>query len=72
MTPEDFTKFLTGFMSLASEYSNDGSLHYVFIDWKHLSEMLAAGDIAYSELKNIVVGASQMPEWVASTVHSMS
>lgn len=55
MTPHGFTHFLTNFMLLAAEYSNDGSIHYVFIDWKHLSEMLAAGAIAYGELKNIVV-----------------
>jgi DNA modification methylase len=55
MTRPQFTDFLTGFMSLAAKYSDDGSIHYVFIDWKHLVEMLAAGEIAYSELKNVVV-----------------
>jgi len=35
--------------------SEDGSIHYVCIDWRHLTEMLAAGSEVYSELKNVVV-----------------
>ncbi|HST35953.1 MAG TPA: site-specific DNA-methyltransferase, partial [Allosphingosinicella sp.] len=32
-----------------------GSIHFHCIDWRHLSEMLAAGEVGYSELKNLCV-----------------
>jgi DNA modification methylase len=57
MSPEEFTKFLTDCLSLASQYSTAGSIHYVCMDWRHLGEMLAAGKQVYSELKNFVVWA---------------
>ena len=42
-------------MGLALRYSDDGSIHYVCMDWRHLEEMLQAGNQIYSELKNLVV-----------------
>jgi DNA modification methylase len=57
MSPAQFTDFLTRWMRLAARYSEDGSIHYVCIDWRHLAEMLAAGNEVYSELKNVVVWA---------------
>jgi DNA modification methylase len=44
-------------MKLAARFSIDGSIHYVCIDWRHLGEMLTAGNEVYSELKNVVVWA---------------
>jgi hypothetical protein len=32
-----------------------GSLHYVFMDWRHMNEVLAAGKQAYEELKAVCV-----------------
>jgi DNA modification methylase len=57
MSPAQFIDFLTKWMRLAARYSEDGSIHYVCIDWRHLAEMLAAGNEVYSELKNVVVWA---------------
>ena len=36
-------------------YSTDGSIHYVCMDWRHIAELQAAGEQAYSELKNLIV-----------------
>ncbi len=36
-------------------FSVSGSLHFLFMDWKHVGEINAAGRRAYSELKNICV-----------------
>src|SRR5262249_38360962 len=44
MRPREFTRFLVQSLSLAAKYSTDGSIHYVFMDWRHLAEMLTAGE----------------------------
>ena len=38
-------------------HSVDGSIHFICMDWRHMDEMLAAGDGVYSELKNLIVWA---------------
>ncbi len=55
MSPAQFTRFLCSSLSLAARHSADGAIHFVFIDWRHIGELLAAGTVAYSELKNVVV-----------------
>jgi len=55
MSKAAFTDFLTRALSLLGRYSAQGSLHFVCIDWRHLEELLAAGQTAYSELKNLCV-----------------
>jgi DNA modification methylase len=57
MSSAQFIDFLTKWMRLAARFSENGSIHYVCIDWRHLTEMLAAGNEVYSELKNVVVWA---------------
>ena len=55
MTPKEFETFLaTAFGHLVSN-SVDGSLHFVCMDWRHMGELLAAGQIPYTELKNLCV-----------------
>lgn len=55
MTKDAFTGFLaTAFRHLAT-HSTDGSIHYICMDWRHLEEMLAAGNQVYIELKNLCV-----------------
>jgi DNA modification methylase len=57
MSPEAFVSFLsTVFRNLAANTA-DGSIHQVFMDWRHVSEMMAAGKEAYSELKNLCIWA---------------
>ncbi len=57
MSSSEFIAFLKKWMRLVTQFSEDGSIHYICIDWRHLSEMLAAGEEIYSELKNVVVWA---------------
>ena len=55
MTRDQFTGFLkTAFRNLA-EHSVDGAIHLICMDWRHMGEVLAAGDGVYSELKNLIV-----------------
>ena len=55
MSPEEFKNFLITTCLLLAKYSADGSIHYVCMDWRHSADLLAAGEQAYSELKNIAV-----------------
>ena len=38
-----------------ADASVDGSIHFVCMDWRHLDEMLRAGETVYSELKNLII-----------------
>lgn len=55
MSGEQFTDFLRSTFMLCAEFSIDGSLQYVFMDWRHTTELLAAAKSAYTEHKNICV-----------------
>jgi DNA modification methylase len=50
-----FVGFLTRSFALLAENSVSGSLHYVCIDWRHVGDMISAGETAFAELKNIAV-----------------
>lgn len=54
MTEDEFTKFLKTNFSLLCDFSKDGSLHYICMDWRHIEEITKAGH-QYSELKNLCV-----------------
>lgn len=55
MSVDEFTQFLQISMKHLAEHSTDGSVHMLFIDWRHLPEMLAAGGAVYSKLLNLCV-----------------
>ena len=55
MSEAAFTAFLAAFIGQAIACSSDGSIHYIFIDWRHLPELLAAARPRYAEWKNLLV-----------------
>ena len=55
MSDEQFTQFLRTTIALLIEHSSLGSIHYLFMDWKHIGELLAAAKALYDEWKNLVV-----------------
>ena len=55
MSREAFTAFLQQALAPLVAHSVEGSIHYVCMDWRHLPEILAAGEAVFSELKNLVV-----------------
>ncbi len=55
MTSAEFTQFLSNAFTHLVENSKDGALHFICIDWRHAKELLAAGESAYSEFKNLCV-----------------
>ena len=57
MSAPEFTRFLsTAFRNMA-DVSMDGAIHFLCMDWRHMGEMLAAGQEVYDELKNLIVWA---------------
>jgi len=55
MSPDAFTYFLRQTLGHAAAHSRDGAIAFVCMDWRHLGELLAAGQAIFSELKNICV-----------------
>lgn len=54
-TSEEFTQFLkTAFEHIAT-HSVDGAIVFAFMDWRHMTEITAAGLSAFSELKNLII-----------------
>jgi DNA modification methylase len=51
----EFTSFLTRCCALMAKFSVDGALNLVCMDWRHVGELLEAGRLAYTELKNLCV-----------------
>jgi DNA methylase/ParB-like nuclease domain len=57
MSSEQFEDFLTAATRHISRHSKGGALVYMFMDWRHLSEALAACTGSFSEYKNLCVWA---------------
>jgi DNA modification methylase len=57
MSSSEFTDFLRKAMTAARDHSTNGSLAYYFMDWRHMTEILAAGNQVYTELLNLCVWA---------------
>jgi DNA modification methylase len=55
MSGQQFTSFLTDTLSNISAAMRNGAIAFVCMDWRHMSELLAAGEQAFTELKNLVV-----------------
>jgi DNA modification methylase len=55
MSPAEYIAFLTTTARLLSRFSSSGSVHYICADWRHIGELLAAGNQVYSELLNLCV-----------------
>lgn len=53
----EFREFLEDTLGCAAKHSLAGALHFVFMDWRHMGELLAAGNEVYDELKNLVIWA---------------
>lgn len=59
MTKAEFTNFLKTAMTLQKEFSTDGSIHYGCMDWKHIEEIVTAGNSVFEELKMCVYGIGE-------------
>lgn len=55
MRPEEFISFLRSAFEAIEPTCTNGAIVYACMDWRHVGEMLAAGQGVFNELKNICV-----------------
>lgn len=55
MSEDEFVAFLRTTFARLKENTTDGSIHMIFMDWRHQFEMMLAGRDVYSELKNVCI-----------------
>ena len=55
MSEAEFIAFLTRALTLLVRFSTSGSVHFVCMDWRHMNELLDAGQRVYDELLNLCV-----------------
>ena len=55
MTKKAFTTFLSTTLCNGSQLLKEGAIAYVCMDWRHLGELLTAGELAFDELKNVCI-----------------
>jgi DNA modification methylase len=55
MTEEEFAGFLKETLGNLARASRPGAVHFVCMDWRHLGEMLEAGNAVYGGLINLCV-----------------
>jgi DNA modification methylase len=61
MTSAQFIEFLRKALDACADYTVDGGINFVCMDWRHAGELLAAGAVVYEELKNICVWVKTTP-----------
>jgi DNA modification methylase len=59
MNQTEFTEFLHKAISRVVANSKAGSLHYIFMDWRHIPELLAAAGRVFTEFKSLCVWDKQ-------------
>ena len=55
MSPEEFHAFLSKTTRNLVDATREGSIHFIFMDWRQLHELITAGRESYTELKAICV-----------------
>jgi DNA modification methylase len=55
MSRQAFTDFLIETLGAAAVNCRDGAIAFVCMDWRHMGELLAAGETVFTELKNVCV-----------------
>lgn len=61
MTEAEFTEFLTKSVTTLSSYCQDGALLYLYMDWKHMWEMLSALRTAKLSMFQLAVWVKRSP-----------
>ncbi len=55
MSEEEFIEFLSKIFQNLAVFSENGSLHYICMDWKHVYEIMTAGKKNYDVLKQLCI-----------------
>jgi len=70
MSSDEFTKFLKAVFIRFVDFSTNGSIHFICMDWRHVRELLDTAAKPYREIS--VSGRKPMLAWEAFTGHSMN
>jgi DNA modification methylase len=57
MSKQAFERFLSTMCSQLARFSKSGSLHYIFMDWRSIADLIGAGEQHFTQLLNIIVWA---------------
>jgi DNA modification methylase len=57
LSRSSFVEFLKQALGSAASVSAEGAVHFVCMDWRHIGELLEAGEAVYGEVLNLVVWA---------------
>lgn len=57
MTQDGFTAFLRSAFRNLADISEEGAIHFICMDWRHMREVLDGAEGIYTELKNLCVWA---------------
>lgn len=55
MSSNEFQIFLNTNFNLLKDFSRDGSIHFICMDWRHIEDLMAAAKPVYHGLKNICI-----------------
>jgi hypothetical protein len=55
MSAAAFVTFLRESLGNAARAARDGAIAFVCMDWRHMEELLAAGRLVFSELRNLCI-----------------
>jgi DNA modification methylase len=55
MSRAEFVSFLTAALGAAAKVSRDQAVHYVCCDWRHIAQLIEAGEKVYQAMLNLVV-----------------
>jgi DNA modification methylase len=61
MTASEFTRFLVVAVSLFARHSDEGSLHFICMDWRHIADLLSAAGEVYRQVINLCVWVKDKP-----------
>jgi DNA modification methylase len=57
MSEGQFRAFLETWLGLAMRFSSTGALAYVFMDWRHITDLITIGRIVFGAMANLCVWA---------------
>lgn len=55
MSPEEFLEFIRKFIRVFIAFSREGAVHFVFMDWRHIQELISIGRALYGAMLNLCV-----------------
>jgi DNA modification methylase len=55
MNEAEYIGFLSRALSLVARHSTSGSVHFICLDWRHITELVAAGKQVYTTLLNLCI-----------------